>query len=106
MATPSSLHARLFYRCAFQRIDEAEILRQANVVTAGPVYLAGYAVECILKALLLSSIPNALQVEMLRSFRGQRAHDYEWLRQKYVEHGGSHFPPGINRSFALLNDWS
>ena len=50
MAIPRSKESRLFYRCARQRFGEAEILLEAGHPT-GAVYLAGYSIECMLKAL-------------------------------------------------------
>src|SRR5438034_748077 len=80
MAVPVFPNAKLFYRCAFQRFDEAKILLRvagstAGKTTAGPVYLAGYATECILKALIFASTPINRHEEILRSFRGNRGHD-------------------------------
>ena len=43
---------------------------------------------------------------MLESFRGNQAHNYEWLRYQYRLHDGGHFPRAVNRDFALVNDWS
>ena len=56
MATPSSKESRLFYRCAKQRYEEAQILLEAGRPT-GAVYLAGYGIECMLKALVISMVP-------------------------------------------------
>lgn len=105
MAVPSSAEARLFYRCAFQRFDDARVLREMDHTT-GAVYLAGYGVECILKALILGAVVPKARSEMLRSFRGNRAHDFEWLRTQYRLNGGSRLPRDITRHFTLLNDWS
>ena len=44
MAIPGYPEARLFYRCAFQRFDDAQVLLRADHTT-GAVYLAGYAVD-------------------------------------------------------------
>ena len=55
MAVPASSEARLYYRCAFQRQEDAQILLRADRTT-GAVYLAGYGRECILKALVLSAL--------------------------------------------------
>jgi len=44
MATPSSSDARLYYRCGYQRYEEAEVLLNAEYTT-GAVYLAGYGIE-------------------------------------------------------------
>ena len=56
MAVPRGKEARLFYRCAKQRSGEARVL-QAAFMPTGAVYLAGYSVECILKALIFSVVP-------------------------------------------------
>ena len=49
MAVPHSSEARMFYRCAWQRLDEGELLL-THQMTVAAVYLAGYGVECMLKA--------------------------------------------------------
>lgn len=105
MAVPSSPNARLFYRAADQRFEDAEFLLKAKRTTAA-VYLAGYAVECILKALILSNAPKSRQDEVLNQFRGARAHDYDWLLNLYRERGGSELPRDIVREFARVNTWS
>jgi hypothetical protein len=106
MAVPSSVEARLYYRCAFQRFEDAQILFVRGDRTTGAVYLAGYALECILKALVLSALTPAGREGMLQSSRGARAHDYEWLRTQYFQNGGARFPREVNEAFTLVNDWS
>ncbi len=105
MAVPTSKEARLFHRCAYQRLEEAQILLQEGCTT-GAVYLAGCAVECILKSLVLSSVPPKQRSAVLQSFRGSHAHDYEWLMTHYYQNRGAKLPPEIRRSFALVNEWS
>src|SRR4051794_29942912 len=105
MATPRSKESRLFYRCAQQRYGEAEILLEAGHPT-GAVYLAGYGIECMLKALVLSLVPPARSSAVLRSFRGSRAHDFNWLRFQYRLHGGAAFPREVNQHFLLADEWS
>jgi hypothetical protein len=105
VAIPSASDARVYYRCAKQRYEEAEILNRVEKRT-GAVYLAGYGIECILKALALMAVPANKRSEMLRSFRRSKAHDYEWIRSIYLISGGARFPPEINRHFTLVNDWS
>jgi HEPN domain-containing protein len=105
MGVPSSIEARLFYRCAIQRFEEAQILLRSDRTT-GAVYLAGYGIECILKSLLLSVVVPGRTVSVLQSFRGNRAHDYEWLREQYFDNQGPDFPRGINLHFTLVSDWS
>jgi HEPN domain len=105
MAVPGSSDARLFYRCAFQRYEEAEVLLDADYTT-GAVYLAGYGIECILKALVLMTVSAGARADMLKSFRGGKAHEYEWLRSLYLINGGARFPREITMHFTLVNDWS
>ncbi len=92
MGIPSSSDARLYYRCAFQRYEEAEILIRADKTT-GAVYLAGYGIECILKALVLMAAPAANRSDMLKSFCGSKAHEYEWLRSLYLTNNRRGFRP-------------
>lgn len=105
MTIPSSSDARLFYRCAYLRFEEAQVLMRAGYTT-GAVYLAGYSVECMLKAMALATAPPSQRMGIRRSFRGHKAHEYEWLRSLYFMHGGPRFPREINRHFTLVNDWS
>ena len=107
MALPDSCEARPFYRSAIHRYEDALILLQAAPEhSTGAVYLAGYGIECILKALILNTLAQADRTEMLRSFRGARAHDYSWLRYEYLRNGGPSFPANIRQAFTLVNDWS
>ena len=105
MAMPSSPHARRFYRVAKQRFDDALLLLEMERTTAA-VYLAGYSVECMFKALILSVVPHVQAEETLGRFRGARAHDYEWLMRLYVEKGGARMPPHVVPHFARVNSWS
>lgn len=105
MAIPASPNARLFYRTAKQRFEDAEFLLDVDRTTAA-VYLAGYSVECILKALILAIVPRAQEVDILSMFRGARAHNYDWLLRLYAEKGGPHLPPDLVPHFARVNTWS
>jgi len=105
MGMPSTKEARLFYRCAKLRFDEALILLKAEKLT-GAVYLAGYGIECMLKALILAASPASDVTEILKLFRGGRAHDFEWLRSIYIKLGGSRFPVDIREKFVAVSHWS
>jgi HEPN domain-containing protein len=105
MAIPSSKESRLFYRCAGQRFEEAEILLEAGKHT-GAIYLAGYGIECMLKALVLSSVPRSSLAVVKGMFRGNRAHEYEWLKSEYRVRSGTTFPSEITLYFALVEGWS
>ena len=59
-----------------------------------------------MKSLILSVVAPGRTVSVLQSFRGHRAHDYEWLRQQYFDNQGLDFPRAINMHFTLVSDWS
>src|SRR5690242_18657804 len=104
MAIPSSKESRLFYRCAKERFEESEILLKAGKPN-GAVYLAGYGIECMLKALLLASVPPEKVTGVLETFRGRRGHEYGWLRTEYRIWSGVTFPSEINKYFARVENW-
>lgn len=105
MAVPSSVEARIFYRCVFQRHEDALVLLTADRTT-GAVYLRGFGIECIFKALVLSALAPAARTDMLGLFRGVRGHNYEWLRSQYLNNAGTRFPRQITEAFTLVNGWS
>jgi hypothetical protein len=61
-------------------MEEAAFLLDPGGFGTAATYLAGYAIECALKALVLFSEPVARQRATLGSFRGVRAHDFDWLK--------------------------
>lgn len=104
MATPRSPLSLRFYRAAYQRMEEARILR-ANRCYTGSIYLAGYAVECMLKTLILESVPASKQSKVLIEFRGQRAHSFEWLRHRYLQLGAPPLAAEVHASLLLVSTW-
>ncbi len=105
MAIPTSPNARLFYRAAKQRAEDAEFLLKMERTTAA-VYLAGYSVECIVKSLVLATVPRRQENQILGMFRGARAHDYDWLLRLYAEKHGPGLPVELVPHFARVNAWS
>jgi HEPN domain-containing protein len=105
MALPSIPEARPFYRSAWQRLEDALFLLSADRNT-GAVYLAGYSVECMLKALILVMTPDRSRAEVRASFRGTKAHDFDWLRARYFERGGPPFSTNVAKSFSLVDTWT
>ena len=69
MGTPHDIDARRHYRVAKQRYEDGKLLLEIERPAAA-VYLTGYSVECILKALLLESVPRGQRPGLLSSFRG------------------------------------
>lgn len=100
----STRHVRLYLNAATARLEEAAVLRERNY-TMGAVYLAGYAVECVPKSLVLDCFPEHEQPGVVAQFRGAAAHDYGWLRQRYFSAGGSRPPADVARALALLDPW-
>ncbi len=90
-----------FRLTAMQRLEDAEILRRNRRFT-GAMYMASYAVECILKALLLSRIPNRKQNEVTNRFRGSIAHNFDWLRHELGKRKVG-IPRELERDFIKVN---
>ncbi len=105
MGLPRQAEARLFYRAAKQRFADAELLLAAGRTT-GAVYLAGYTVECFLKALVLTSVTPRLRKEIMKEFRGARAHNIEWLRDLYRRSVGAAIARDVTRHLARVATWS
>ena len=104
MAKPADPTARLFRRAAAARRTEADVLLAAGHGT-GAIYLAGYAVECLMKALLLSAIPRAERAAAVASFKGAAGHDLELLRRRYALAGGAWLPREIADAFNGVSEW-
>jgi HEPN domain len=94
-----------FYRVAAQRFEEAEYLFKGERYAAA-IYLGGYAVECSLKALILSLVPRTRQTEVAEAFRGGGWHRFERLKDDYMARGGASFPIAIARSFSYVSRWT
>jgi HEPN domain-containing protein len=101
---PADINARRYYRVAYQRLDDGTALLEISRPRAA-IYLTGYAVECILKALLLMSTPAGERAEVLATFRGAIAHNIEWLRARLIQRIGR-LPVGENRHVSLVSSWS
>ena len=98
-----SKNIRLFRRAAEQRLVDAQFLREAGRST-GAVYLAGYCVECVLKALILAVVPAGREADVLRTFRGGAAHAYD--HHQYQQEGGAPVPADVLRHFVRVNTWA
>lgn len=105
MPLPRSREARLYYQAAKQRLEDARLLLQAGRTT-GAVYLAGYTVECMLKALILDSVSRSLGMRLLADFRGGRAHQIAWLESLYRRHAGLSLPRDVVRCLSRVDWWS
>lgn len=104
MAMPRDINARRYYRVAYQRYEDGVALLEISRPRAA-IYLTGYAVECILKALLLTATPANERADVLASFRGPIAHNIDWLRERLVIRIGR-FPVEENRFVSVVCSWS
>jgi hypothetical protein len=105
MGVPQDIDARRFWRSAQQRLLDAQYLSQGGRTT-GAVYLAGYGVECMLKALLIHTTSQSNRAELVNSFRGAKAHDFEWLQHQYRTLNAPPIPQDIREHFVLASTWS
>lgn len=103
-ARKSKKQVRRFQRVAEQRLEEAAFLLDHEYTNAS-VYLAGYAVECSLKALILASEPAKQHVGTVESFRGAVAHDYSWLKHQ-LRIRGVVLPRPVERLLTQVAGWS
>lgn len=93
-----------FRRVARQRRDEARFLL-ANDYTNASTYLAGYAVECMLKALILKNTPVKFHKAVVESFRGKGGHNFETLKHLLTQRGVV-FPKVISAALGRVAHWT
>jgi HEPN domain-containing protein len=97
--------ARKFMRAARQRLTSAELLFNHGF-HLDSIYVAGYVVECALKALILQRTPAAQRARQYeRISAGRKAHDYEFL--KGVLRGlRCRMPLDVAEAFRPVATWS
>lgn len=94
-----------FQRAARQRLTTAEFLMRHPAFSLDAMYLAGYTIECTLKALILHLTPAAEKEEMLaRISSGAKMHSPETLGAILKALGGS-IPLDLARKFRR-SGWS
>jgi len=93
-----------FRTASWKRFEESRFLLD-NGYTTIAMYLAGYAVECMLKAVLLAAHPQRRQTEAIREFRGQKAHNFDWLRYRLSRRGVS-LPADVSRAIVTVSTWT
>jgi hypothetical protein len=104
MGTPTDINGRRYYRVAYQRLDDETALLGISRPRAA-IYLTGYAVECILKAMLLVSTPASERPDVLATFRGAGAHNIDRLRERLIQRIGR-LPVIVARHVSLVSSWS
>lgn len=108
MALPKHVDARRFARVAKRRLDEAKVIHTRVHLNAAAQYLGGYAIECILKALVLHRTPPSKQLrsaaEIDQWMKKSFGHDLNSLRI-YLDKYGEHMPPDVAREFLFVSTW-
>lgn len=105
MSMPRDINARKYHRVAYQRLEDGVLLQNKLHRSNAAIYMTGYAVECILKALLLSSTPPRAQAPLLNSFRGAMGHDLMRLRSELGQCGIS-IPAHVKDELLYVSSWS
>lgn len=94
-----------FLRAGEQRLTAAEILYREQVYLDS-MYLAGYAVECSMKAFVLGNVPRGKRKKFERDyFRGATSHNFEYLRGLSKEQGID-FPFLVEEGLRRISSWS
>lgn len=98
------LTSRDFRRAAEQRFTTAEFLWNRDY-TLDALYLAGYAVECILKSMVMHFTPEIDQESTFQRLKsGAKMHYPEQLKEELKDLGYP-MPPELVKSFRRF-DWS
>ena len=105
MGMPRDINARLYYRVADQRLEDGRLILAQLRRAQAAIYLTGYAVECIAKALILSMTPAKERNAVLQSFRGAQGHDFRWLRARLAQRG-IEMPAKVARDWAYAGSWT
>jgi hypothetical protein len=73
--------SRKFFRAAAQRSDAVRLLMKEGLHFEA-MYLAGYVIECSLKAIILRNSPIQNQARVAAEyFRGRQGHSFEALKE-------------------------
>ncbi len=107
MADRGASTSRDYLLVAEQRYDEARYLHDGGRLP-GAIYLAGLAVECVLKALILST-PRTPEDrgKLSKSIKGgKNGHNLRWLRDKYAEMVGTRITESIDLDLAVFEGWT
>jgi HEPN domain-containing protein len=101
VATPADPDARRYYRAAFQRLEDAQFMLDIGRRSTAAVYLGGYCIEFLLKALILSHTSGKRRQALAARLR---THSIEGLRRMYAEVSGG-VPDVVAQDLSKLRAW-
>lgn len=93
MLDRSAPEVRRFTRAANAHCEAARQLladcpqRSSSALAHEVIYLAGYVVECALKALLLTNTPRKKHEELVQRFKDKLKHNLELLKSELSQRG-------------------
>lgn len=94
-----------FLRAGKQRLNSAGVLLE-NGMNLDSMYLAGYAVECALKALILARRPRGREEEFLADYCcGTKGHSLESLKA-VLKDAGCSMPWDVAEKFRKVVGWT
>jgi len=93
-----------FRRVAWKRFEEAEFLLKGGYTT-GAMYLSGYAVECMLKSLLIAQFPKRSHKAELDRCKQEVRHDLERLKHELAKKGVV-VPGSVLPALVLVRTWT
>jgi HEPN domain-containing protein len=99
---------RKFKRAAEQRLRAAELLFE-NEFYLEAIYIAGYAIECTLKHLILKRSPQSKHPLMLEKLTkaGAKGHDFDYLKGILIRAPvNCAIPEEIHEMWRRVSSWS
>lgn len=100
------VEVRRFVRVAKLRFEDARLLFD-NERYNGAIYLGGYCVECMLKAIILSVTLEGNLEETIAWFRGSKAHEYGRLKNRYHSNlKGPRFSKRFSINCSIVDSWT
>lgn len=96
---------RKLLKAGKQRFLSAEVLFRSDRFLDA-MYLAGYAPECALKALLLTHVPvSQRKAFVVNRFRSAKAHDFEFLKA-LLKSRGINIPIPVAEELLQIGSWT
>jgi HEPN domain-containing protein len=99
---------RLFQRAAAQRLTASRLLLEHGFYLES-IYIAGYAVECALKGLILLRTPKNQKAGMVKKITkvGSKGHDFEYLKNLLRQSPSNlTFPSDVHGLLRKVATWS
>ncbi len=103
MSLSNNPDARAYYLPARRRLEDAKVLLEHHRHD-GAMYLAGFAVECLFKAVILANSTPGQRTRLAARLKSEIGHDLDGLRKELARrslHLGEH----EREAFVQVNTW-